>query len=65
MTFTKDLWLGLLVVMLSFCARVALSQTTKNKQQELNKPLKTNIIGKGFDWNISLTYAFNKKYIKP
>ena len=30
----------------------------------MNKPLKTNIIGKGFDWNISLTYAFNKKYIK-
>ena len=30
----------------------------------INKPLKTTIAGKKFDWNISLAYNFSKTYIR-
>jgi hypothetical protein len=30
----------------------------------INKPLKTDIIGKKFDWNISLAYSFGHSYVR-
>jgi hypothetical protein len=30
----------------------------------MNRPFKTAIAGKKFDWNISLAYAFNKSYVR-
>jgi hypothetical protein len=30
----------------------------------MNKKLKTSIVSKDFDWNVSLIYAFDKKYVR-